>query len=206
RSQRSATYKALKPSEPGTVLAAFDLDGTVMATNVVETYLWLKLPELSIAERAAEVAKVIWQLPNYIGAERKDRGIFLRQIYRRYAGADLAELENFVEEHLSASILDRTSPEAISRIREHREAGHTTVLMTGVIRPLTRPFEGLFDHIVAADLATDATGVCTGFLSGPPMVGESRSAWLRHYANLHKFDLSKSFAYADSHVDLPMLR
>ncbi|GAB3814625.1 HAD-IB family hydrolase [Tessaracoccus terricola] len=206
RSQRSATYKTLKPSEPGTVLAAFDLDGTVMATNVVETYLWLKLPELSIAERAAEVAKVIWQLPNYIGAERKDRGVFLRQIYRRYAGADLAELENFVEEHLSPFILDRTSPEAIRRIREHREAGHTTVLMTGVIRPLTRPFEGLFDHIVAADLATDEDGVCTGFLSGPPMVGESRSAWLNHYANLHKFDLSKSFAYADSHVDLPMLR
>ena len=74
-----------------------------------------------------------------------------------------------------------------------------------MIRPLTRPFEGLFDTIVAADLATDADGICTGFLTGPPMVGESRSAWLNHYAALHQMDLSKSFAYADSHVDLPML-
>ena len=73
------------------------------------------------------------------------------------------------------------------------------------IRPLTRPFEGLFDTIVAAELATDANGRCTGYLSGPPMVGESRSAWLTHYAALHDIDLSQSYGYADSHVDLPML-
>ena len=42
--------------------------------------------------------------------------------------------------------------------------------------------------------------------SGPPMVGESRSAWLKHFASLHDVDLSLSYAYADSHVDLPMLQ
>ena len=206
RKARSATYRDLKPAEPGTVLAAFDLDGTVMTTNVIETYLWLRLPELSLTQRAGELMRVAAQLPNYLGAERKDRGVFLRQVYRRYEGARLDELERFVDERLTPFVLDRTSPEAVRRIREHREAGHTTILLTGVIRPLTRPFEGLFDHIVAADLATDADGVCTGFLTGPPMVGDSRAAWLTHYAGLHGIDLSASFAYADSHVDLPMLR
>lgn len=206
RKARSATYRDLKAAEPGTVLAAFDLDGTVMTTNVIETYLWLRLPELSLTQRAGELMRVAAQLPNYLGAERKDRGVFLRQVYRRYEGARLDELERFVDERLTPFVLDRTSPDAVRRIREHREAGHTTILLTGVIRPLTRPFEGLFDHIVAADLATDADGVCTGFLTGPPMVGDSRAAWLTHYAGLHGIDLSASFAYADSHVDLPMLR
>lgn len=206
RQSRATTFKDLKPADPGTVLAAFDLDGTVMVTNVIETYLWLRLPELSVVERAAEVARVVAQMPNYLAAERKDRGVFLRQVYRRYAGANLAEMERYVDEKLSAHILDRTSADALRRIRAHREAGHTTILITGVIRPLTRPFEGLFDHIVAADLGVDDDGNCTGFLTGPPMVGESRSAWLDHYAALHGVDLSKSFAYADSHVDLPMLR
>ena len=206
RKARSATYRDLKAAEPGKVLAAFDLDGTVMTTNVIETYLWLRLPELSLTQRAGELMRVAAQLPNYLGAERKDRGVFLRQVYRRYEGARLDELERFVDERLTPFVLDRTSPDAVRRIREHREAGHTTVLLTGVIRPLTRPFEGLFDHIVAADLATDADGVCTGFLTGPPMVGDSRAAWLTHYAGLHGIDLSASFAYADSHVDLPMLR
>ena len=206
RKARSATYRDLKPAKPGTVLAAFDLDGTVMTTNVIETYLWLKLPELSLTQRAGELMRVAAQLPNYLGAERKDRGVFLRQVYRRYEGARLDELEHFVDERLTSFVLDRTSPEAVRRIREHREAGHTTILLTGVIRPLTRPFEGLFDHIIAADLATDEDGVCTGFLTGPPMVGDSRAAWLTHYAGLHGVDLAASFAYADSHVDLPMLR
>ncbi|HJE50735.1 MAG TPA: HAD-IB family hydrolase [Tessaracoccus flavescens] len=205
RNARSVTFRDLKPTQPGTVLAAFDLDGTVMATNVVETYLWSRLPELPPLRRAAEVASVAAMLPLYLGAERRDRGVFLRSIYRRYAGADLAALEEYVDEKLAPLILDRMSPDAVRRIREHRDAGHTTILMTGVIRPLTRPFEGLFDHIVAAELATDEQGRCTGFLSGPPMVGESRSAWLNHYAKLHDIDLQQSFAYADSHVDLPML-
>ena len=58
---------------------------------------------------------------------------------------------------------------------------------------------------MAADLAVGPDGRATGFLSGPPMVGESRAAWLRHYADLHGVDLAKSYGYADSHVDLPML-
>lgn len=204
RAARSSTFKEIRPSDTP-VLAAFDLDGTVMATNVVETYLWSKMPELSPLGRVAEIAKLLAATPNYLGAERRDRGVFLRSIYRRYEGADLQALEQYVDERLAPLILDRMSPDAIRRIREHRDAGHTTVLMTGVIRPLTRPFEGLFDVIVAADLATDDDGKCTGFLSGPPMVGESRSAWLRHFSSLHGIDLSESYAYADSHVDLPML-
>ena len=53
--------------------------------------------------------------------------------------------------------------------------------------------------IVAAELAVDGDGRCTGFLTTPPLVGESRAAWLKHYAALHDIDLSRSFAYADSH-------
>lgn len=204
RKARSATFRPIAKSDAN-VLAAFDLDGTVMSTNVVETYLWTRMPELAPPQRIAELARLLAALPNYLGAERRDRGVFLRSIYRRYAGADLAELERNVDERLAPQILDRMSPDAIRRIREHRDAGHTTILITGVIRPLTRPFEGLFDTIVASDLAVDEEGRCTGFLSGPPMVGESRSAWLKHYASLHDIDLQQSYAYADSHVDLPML-
>jgi len=95
--------------------------------------------------------------------------------------------------------------EAARRIREHRAAGHTTILITGVVRPLTRPIQPLFDVIVAAELGVDDKGRCTGFLTAPPLVGESRAAWLKHYAAQYEVDLDRSFAYADSHSDLPML-
>jgi HAD superfamily hydrolase (TIGR01490 family) len=206
RGSRPTTIKDLDKDTAGsTALAIFDLDGTIMSTNVIEQYLWARLPELSRTQQLAEVGQVLRRLPSYLRAERRDRGTFLRAVYRRYRGADLAALERFVDTSMAPHILNRLSPEAVRRIREHRAAGHTTALITGVVRPLTRPIQPLFDVIVAADLAVDEKGRCTGFLTGPPVVGESRAAWLKHYAAQHAIDLDCSFAYADSHSDLPML-
>lgn len=206
RGNRPTTMKDLSKDTAGSkALAIFDLDGTIMSTNVIEQYLWARLPEMSRPRQVAELGQVLQRLPSYLRAERRDRGTFLRSVYRRYAGADLAALEEFVDTELAPTILSRLSPEAGRRIREHRAAGHTTILITGVVRPLTRPLHPLFDVVVAADLATDDQGRCTGFLTGPPLVGESRAAWLNHYAALHDLDLTRSFAYADSHSDLPML-
>ncbi|BAK35859.1 hypothetical protein MLP_28450 [Microlunatus phosphovorus NM-1] len=206
RGNRPTTMKDLSKNKAGaSALAVFDLDGTIMSTNVIEQYLWARLPEMSTPRQVAELGQVLQRLPAYLRAERRDRGTFLRAVYRRYAGADLEALEEFVDTQLAPTILSRLSPDAGRRIREHRAAGHTTVLITGVVRPLTRPLHPLFDVVVAADLATDDQGRCTGFLTGPPLVGESRAAWLTHYAALHDIDLSRSFAYADSHSDLPML-
>jgi len=64
----------------------------------------------------------------------------------------------------------------------------------------------LFDEIVAAELSVGPDGRCTGFLARPPLVGESRAAWLRHRAEEAGWDLSASFAYADSASDLPLLQ
>jgi len=206
RGNRPTTMKDLDNDTAGSAaLAIFDLDGTIMSTNVIEQYLWARLPELSRTQQLAEVGQVMRHLPSYLRAEQRDRGTFLRAVYRRYRGADLAALERFVDTSLAPHILSRLSPEAVRRIREHRAAGHTTILVTGVVRPLTRPLQPLFDVIVAADLGVDEEGRCTGFLTGPPVVGESRAAWLKHYATQHGVALDRSFAYADSHSDLPML-
>ena len=207
RGARPTTMRDLtKDTAGGSAVAVFDLDGTIMSTNVVEQYLWARLPELSATGQLAEVGQVIGRLPGYLLAEQRDRGSFLRAVYRRYRGLDLAALEERVDTTLAPYILSRVSPEATARIREHRAAGHTTILITGAVRTLTRPLRELFDVIVAAELATDADGRCTGFLTTPPLVGESRAAWLKHYASLHDVDLGRSFAYADSHSDLPMLQ
>ncbi|MFL6047928.1 MAG: HAD-IB family hydrolase [Propionibacteriaceae bacterium] len=206
RGNRPTTMKDLDKDTTGSAaLAIFDLDGTIMSTNVIEQYLWARLPELSRTQQLAEVGQVIRRLPAYLRAEQRDRGTFLRAVYRRYRGADLAALERFVDTSVAPHILSRLSPEAVRRIREHRAAGHTTILITGVVRPLTRPIQPLFDVVIAGDLGVDEDGRCTGFLTGPPVVGESRAAWLKHYATQHGIDLDRSFAYADSHSDLPML-
>jgi HAD superfamily hydrolase (TIGR01490 family) len=145
------------------------------------------------------------RVPGLVRAERKERSAFLRSVYRQYAGARLSDLEAVADAELTDHVLARLAPAAIRRIREHRAAGHTTVLVTGAIEPLTRPLSPLFDHIEAAELAVDDRGICTGFLASSPLVGESRAAWMRSWAAEHGIDLSASYGYADSHSDLPLL-
>jgi HAD superfamily hydrolase (TIGR01490 family) len=181
------------------------MDGTLLSSNVIETYLWLRLREQSGSERFAELGRMAARLPTLVRAERRERSAFLRSVYREYAGARLAVLDAVADAYLTDHVLARLSPDAVRRIREHRAAGHQTVLITGAIRPLTRPLAPLFDHIEAAELAVDDRGVCTGFLASSPVVGESRAAWMRQYAADNGIDLRASYGYADSHSDLPLL-
>lgn len=193
-----------EPAQPR-VAAFFDMDGTLLSSNVIEGYLWLRLRELSGRERAGEIGKVIARIPALVQAERRERSDFLRTAYRQYEGARAEALDEIVDRYIADHVLSRLSPAAVRRVREHRAAGHRTVLITGAVRPLTRPLMPLFDHIESAQLAVDEHGVCTGFLATSPLVGESRSAWMRSYAARNGIDLAASYGYADSHSDLPLL-
>jgi HAD superfamily hydrolase (TIGR01490 family) len=110
-----------------------------------------------------------------------------------------------VEEIVGKLILQRTSPAAIRRIREHRALGHRTLLITGALELYIAPLAPLFDEIIGARLVVDGDGRYTGDLERPPLVGEARAAWLRRYAASMGVDLSESYAYADSYSDLPLL-
>jgi alcohol-forming fatty acyl-CoA reductase len=192
------------PSQNG-VLAVFDMDGTLLDTNVVESYLWLRLTELPREQWAGEVASVLRGMPRYLGAERRDRGEFLRSFYRRYEGASVDGINDLVQQEVGDLLLRRLSPSAVRRIREHRAAGHRTILLTGALDAFVRPLAPLFDKIVATSLDR-RDGRYTGYLEIPPLVGEARAAWLRAYADRMGADLKRSYAYADSHSDLPLLR
>ena len=202
--------RPLVPAEPGAapsdVLAVFDLDGTLLTANVVETYLWTRLPGLRTARAAREVVSLAARLPSMLMTERRDRSDFLRQVYRRYRGADVRVLDELADTVLAPVLLGRASDAALRRVAEHRAAGHRTVLLTGAVEQLARPLAPLFDEVVTARLAEDADGRATGYLTAPPLVGEGRAAWVVRYAEVHGFDLARSYAYADSHSDLPLLR
>ncbi|KPM51647.1 haloacid dehalogenase [Frankia sp. R43] len=188
------------------VLAVFDLDGTLVSSTVVESYLWLRLADAGPAERAREIASLARALPGYLRAERRDRGHLIRSVYGRYAGVDPAELAEVVAQAGADVLLRRVKPAAVRRVREHRAAGHRTVLLTGAVAPLVAPLAPLFDEIVATELAVGADGLYTGRLLASPLVGDSRAAFLDHYARRRGADLEASWAYADSLSDLPMLR
>ncbi len=197
---RDATTREVVLPRRTDVAAVFDLQGTVLASNVVEQYLLMQRAVLPPSQWPHEVADLARSLPEYWRAERRDRGEFIRTFVRRYEGVDEAALQALVDGDLGEALRRGIIPEALEQVRAHREAGHRTVLVTGAIDVFVRPLASLFDEVVAARMHSDH-GTWTGFLDAPPLVDEARAAWLREYARAEGLDLEGSYAYGDSHAD-----
>jgi alcohol-forming fatty acyl-CoA reductase len=200
--ERERAVKALPQRTD--VVAVFDLEGTVINSNLAQQYLWVRSAGLRKAAWPGEFLSLAVNAATYVRADRRDRGEFIRVFLRRYKGMPVARLERLVSKGYGDTLLRHTYPAALDRIREHREAGHRTVLVTGSIGILASPLAPLFDEIVASTMH-QKDGVLTGYLDRPPLVDEARAAWLRQYAAVNGIDLAHSYGYGDSHADLVWL-
>jgi fatty acyl-CoA reductase len=184
------------------VVAVFDLEGTVLESNLVQQYLWLGITKTFMAR---ELASLAVSIPKYLRAERHDRGEFIRTFMRRYEGIRVSRIEALVRGRFGRQLINHVYPDALRRAQAHREAGHRTVLVTGTIDLMTTPLAPFFDEVIAGSMH-ERDGVLTGYLAAPPLVDEARASWLREYAKQHGFNLSQSYGYGDSHADVPWLQ
>jgi alcohol-forming fatty acyl-CoA reductase len=189
---------------PDRHLAVFDLEHTLMASNVVDTYAWLASRHLPPARRAKFVADLLRQAPALLALDRRDRGDFLRSFYRKFEDAPIAQLRADSWELFHQQLLTRSFPEGFARVRAHRALGHRTLLITGALDFVIEPVRPLFDDIVCAQMG-ERNGRLTGHLTNLPPIGEARALVLEEYAEAHDLDLEESVAYADSASDLAML-
>jgi fatty acyl-CoA reductase len=189
---------------PDRHLAVFDLEHTLMSSNVVDTYAWLASRHLPAGRRAKFVADLVRQAPSLLAADRRDRGDFLRSFYRRFEDAPIAQLRADSWELFHKQLLTRSFPEGFARVRAHRALGHRTLLITGALDFIIDPIRPLFDDIVCAEME-ERNGRLTGHLTTLPPIGEARAIVLTDYAEEHSLSLEESVAYADSSSDLAML-
>jgi HAD superfamily hydrolase (TIGR01490 family) len=187
------------------VVAVFDVDGTLVETNVVEYFIWMRLKSKPLEEWPGFVAEMFRKAPRWLYLERRSRAEFQRSFYREYAGLEADEMRKLGEEALHAVTLRRIYPDGMRRIREHKRAGHRVLLLTGALDVVVEPLAALLDVEVDCAHLLVRDGRLTGDLQSPPPAGEARSTLLEEYARREGVELSESFAYADSLSDLPML-
>jgi fatty acyl-CoA reductase len=206
RTESRSTRLRKQILSPDRHFAAFDLENTLIASNVVESYSWLATRRLGRDDRLRFVLKTFAEGPGLLALDRKDRGDFLRTFYRRYEGAPIAQLEEDATELLSQLIVTKGFPAGFRRVRQHKALGHRTVLITGaldfVVEQNLRP---LFDEIICARMAPAADGTWSGELTHAPPTGEARAMLMQEYADAEGLRLEEAVAYADSASDLPML-
>jgi alcohol-forming fatty acyl-CoA reductase len=189
---------------PERQLAVFDLENTLIASNVVDTYAWLATRRQGDLARARFVLRTLREAPGMLALDRVDRGDFLRSFYRRYEGAPVARLRADSWELFSELVLTKAFPAGIRRVREHRALGHRTLLITGALDVVIEPLRPLFDDVICGRLG-ERDGRFTGELLEAPPTGEARALVMAEYASAHGLDLAESVAYADSASDLAML-
>ena len=186
-------------------VAAFDLENTLIASNVVESYSWLATRRLNTPERVRYVLQTLKESPQLLAMDRKDRGDFLRYFYRRYEDAPVEQIDEDVRDMMTQLIITKSFPDGLRRVREHRALGHRTVLITGALDFAVAGLKPLFDEIVAAEMSIRPDGTYSGEMKRVPPTGETRAQVLADYCEAEGFNLDECVAYADSTSDLPLL-
>ena len=186
-------------------VAAFDLENTLISSNVVESFSFLATRRLNMPERMRYVLRTLAQAPGLSSMDRKDRADFLRYFYRRYEDAPVAQIDEDSKDLLTQLIITKSFPAGMRRVREHRALGHRTVLITGALDFAVAGLKPLFDEIVAAEMTVRSDGTYSGELAKVPPTGETRAQVLADYCKAEGFLLEECVAYADSTSDLPML-
>ena len=205
KTETRATRVRKQVLSPDRHVAAFDLENTLIASNVVASYSWLATRRLNNYEKARYVLRTFKEAPSLLALDKRDRSDFLRFYYRRYEDAPVEQIAEDAEDLFNALILTKSFPAAIRRVREHRALGHRTVLITGALSFVVEPLRPLFDEIIAAEMSVKADGTYSGRMTSVPPTGETRAQLLADYCTREGLLLSESCAYADSTSDLPML-
>jgi HAD superfamily hydrolase (TIGR01490 family) len=185
------------------VAAFFDLDDTLVAGD--SDALWHTYLRQSGRAGLREKLWVRWHRWR-CRSGRSDEATYVAMQTRTIAGAAVKDVRRWYEECFVRLAEERLFPEAGRLVETHRRRGHHLVLCTGVNTLRCEPIQrrlGL-DAIIGTELEI-ADGRCTGSIVGALCAGVEKAARIERYAVERGMDLGMSYAYGDSHTDLPML-
>ncbi|HUP02278.1 MAG TPA: HAD-IB family hydrolase [Gemmatimonadota bacterium] len=190
----------------GVTGAFFDVDGTLVASDIVRYGALIRTAEMTGAVRAAWTVGFLPRVLLYVALDTLSRSAFQRAFYRLYRGVPPDALDERARALFHHHIEPRLRTRPVERVQEHRRRGHRVVLVTGSLEPIVAPLAAYLgaNDVLAARLEVRA-GAHTGRLAEPPLAGERKGALVVGFAREHGIDLAESFGYADSADDVPML-
>jgi HAD superfamily hydrolase (TIGR01490 family) len=188
--------------------AFFDVDGTIMRTNITQYYVHIATRGFSPLRRLAWTLAAGPKAVHYLLLDKLNRGAFNRAFYRNYRGLAAVPVRALADEIFATVMRPRIYPAALAAIAAHRDRGERPVLVTGsidfLIAPLARHLGVRTEDTIAVTLVEE-NGCFTGELTGPPLSEEEKARAVRAYAAREGIDLGAASAYGDSGADLPML-
>jgi len=190
----------------GSAAAFYDLEGTLVSTNLVHTLGFYARRQQGLFKTIKKSAATLAKLPLFGVADLYSRNVFNEVFFRSYEGFSQDRLryfsEQLFEEVLKPAIYDGT----FELIQAGKKIGQRQVVLTGA---LDFTIDRLMDHLGIDDYKANklefVNGYATGRVLPPVMASATKAKWIREYAERENINLSESYAYSDSISDLPML-
>jgi choline dehydrogenase-like flavoprotein len=162
--------------------AFFDVDGTLVSTNVVHAYAYYVFNRGTIFGTAQRLIKGLAMAPAYAIADRYNRKVFNELFYRAYRGLSEDRLIELAQDLCDKVLAPAVYPGALDIIAECRKAGCKIVLCTGAIgSPHLLLLSGIgpADHLRAHGIAVraDLPGVGQNLRDHPHVYATWRPAF-----------------------------
>lgn len=204
---RATVDAALREGDEGAVTASyFDVDGTLVRTNLVHPTLYYMLRQRSPVRSLGRIAKMALQSPRLVMAEMQDRRLFNEMLFQAYAGMSRDRLYLLADDAFESVMKPALFPAAKQLVARCRAEGHEVVLVSGALDFL---MERLVEHLGASSFIANRLEIKDGFATGrllrPVVAGPEKARLIREHARAGGHDLSECFGYSDSYSDVPML-
>jgi HAD superfamily hydrolase (TIGR01490 family) len=184
----------------------FDVDGTLVGTNLVHPTLFYLFNQNTPLATFKKVGRALLRAPQMAAAELADRRVFNELLFSSYAGMSEDRLVILADEVFEKVIRPSMFRTAIELIQKSRDAGHEIVLVSGSLDVL---LQLLAAHVGGATIIGNRLemkdGVATGKLLAPVIAGPEKARVIRDHARANGHDLDDCFAFSDSYSDVPML-
>jgi len=190
----------------GQAAAFYDLEGTLVSTNLVHTLGFYARRQQGIWQTVKKSAATLAKLPMFGVTDLYSRNVFNEFFFQSYKGESTDRLRFFAEELFEDVLKPAIYAGTAELIAQGKKIGHRQVVLTGA---LDFTIEKLMDYLGIDDYVANrlefVNGYATGRVLPPVMASATKAKWIREYAERENINLSKSYAYSDSISDLPML-
>ncbi len=186
--------------------AFYDLDGTLVSTNLVNVFAFYARNNQGILRSIGKTAATVAGLPVFLATDLYSRNVFNVLFYKWYRGEAEDRLRYLAEELFEDVVKPSIYPGTLELLDKSRSMGLRQVVVTGALDITIQPllcYLGITEY--AANRLEFNDGSATGRLVPPVMASATKASWIRSYAERERIPLSDCYSYADSMSDLPML-